>query len=99
MEKLFIGSVLVVTSVNALAVCPEIRAEQSAKQAAMAFAEMREMSGGLFSRVYKKSLVSAKDEVEYSAYVSAGSLGGEAYSVLVDKNCKPSSIQISDGLE
>lgn len=83
----------------AFAVCPALKAEKSAKLAGVTFAEMRGMSGGLNAKASKKSFASTQGEVAYRVDVSPGILAGETYDVLVDKNCLPSAIQLSDGLE
>lgn len=99
MKKTILSISFISFSSLAFAVCPALKAEKSAKLAAATFAEMRGMSGGLNAKASKKSFVSTKGEVEYSVYVSPGTLAGETYDVLVDKNCLPSAIQLSNGLE
>ena len=99
MKQIMFGTILMSFSSLASAVCPATKAETVAKLAAANFAETRGMSGGLTIRASQTTFVSSQGEVEYNVYVSAGSLSGETYSVLIDKNCVLSAIQTSDGLE
>jgi hypothetical protein len=99
MEKFMIVFLFMSFSSFAFAICPAFKAESSVKQAAATFAEMRGMTGGFALKASAGTFVSAQDEIHYRVFVSAGSLAGETYEVLVDINCRPSAIQLSSGLE